>query len=624
MRLPTFEQFAAVRRIGSPAFDPSGEWLAYIASTSGQQNLWIQPSRGGFARQLTALSDWRVSEFAWSPGGDRIAFTADHHGDEQYQVYVIDAAGGWPRKLTDAPEAQHALGGWLPDGSGILVSANDREPSEIDPQVLDPDTGERDRLMTGGQFYAFRGSPDGRWATLVEFKGNTDQDIHLFDLERRTARVVTAHEGESIFVPVDWARDSRSFYLLTNHERELTALAAYRLDEDRWQVVHAPPHDVEGFALARNGETTLARMNVDGASRLQAYDMTRGEEIPLPGLPYGEVQDFTLHPTERRAVLALSRATEATNLYHLELGSEPVPLEQSMLGGIDLDTLVDPGLVSFASFDRDVPAWLYRPEGPGPHPFVVSIHGGPEAQERPRYAYDGLYQYLLSRGIGVLAPNIRGSTGYGRAYQKLIHRDWGGDELEDIRHAAEWLRAQEFVDGDRIGVYGGSFGGFATLSALARLPEYWAVGVDVVGPSNLVTFASSVPPHWRPFMRDLVGDPEDDREMLEARSPITYVDRIRAPLLVIQGANDPRVVQAESDQMVERLRERGLEVEYYVDPEGGHGASDTEGRLRWYRMIAEYLETRLAIGPPPNSTPNPAPSSAPDPAPDPALNPTAG
>ena len=596
MSLPTFEQFAAVRRVGSPAFSPSGEALAYIASTSGQQNVWIQPSRGGFARQLTALSDHRVHEFAWSPDGHRIAFTADHHGDEQYQVYVIGAAGGWPRKLTDAPQAQHVLTGWLPDGSGILVSANDRDPSQVDPQVLDPETGERDRLLTGGQFYAVHGSPDGRWVTLVEFRGNTNQDIHLFDLERREARVVTAHEGESKFVPESWSRDSRSFYLRTNHEREITALAVYALDEDRWQVIHAPPHEVEGFALAQNGETTLARMNVDGASRLQAYDMTRGEEIPLPELPSGEIQDFTLHPTERRAVLALSRATEATNLYHFELGGEAVPIEQSMLGGIRPGELTEPELIRYPSFDREIPAWLFRPEGPGPHPFLLSIHGGPEAQERPRYAYDGLYQYLLSRGIGVLAPNIRGSTGYGRTYQKLIHRDWGGAELEDIRHAAKWLRAQDFIEADRIGVYGGSFGGFATLSALARLPEYWSVGVDVVGPSSLVTFASSVPPHWRPFMRDLVGDPEDDREMLLERSPITYVDDIRAPLLVIQGANDPRVVQAESDQMVARLRERGLEVEYYVDPEGGHGASDSEGRLRWYRMIAEYLEARLAPG----------------------------
>jgi dipeptidyl aminopeptidase/acylaminoacyl peptidase len=443
-------------------------------------------------------------------------------------------------------------------------------------------------------YYAGHVSPDGRWLTVVEFKGNMDQDIHLLDLDTREVRNLTAHEGESVFLPSGWSRDSGSFYLLTNHGREFTALGVYGLEQDRWQVIHAPEHDVEDFALARSGETTLASINAAGASRLQAYDMTTGAEIALPDLPHGVVHEFALHPSERRAVLALGRPTEATNLYHFGFDGDVQPLEQSMLGGIDPESLPEPDSIAYASFDRDVPAWLYRPEGDGPYPFVLSIHGGPESIERPEYRYDGLYQYLLSRGIGVLAPNIRGSTGFGRTYQKLIHRDWGGDELEDIRHAAEWLRAQPWADADRLAVYGGSFGGFATLSALARLPEYWAVGVDVVGPSNLVTFAGSVPPHWRAFMRDLVGDPEDDRDMLLERSPITYVDRIRAPLLIIQGANDPRVVQAESDQMVERLRERGLEVEYYVDPEGGHGASDRAGRLRWYRMIATYLEDRLA------------------------------
>ena len=226
---------------------------------------------------------------------------------------------------------------------------------------------------------------------------------------------------------------------------------------------------------------------------------------------------------------------------------------------------------------------------------VVSIHGGPEAQERPAYAYNGLYQYLLSRGIGVLAPNIRGSSGYGISYQKLIHRDWGGGELEDIRHAAEYLRTLEWVDASRVAIFGGSFGGFATLSALTRLPEYWATGVDLVGPSNLVTFVESVPPFWRPTMRDWVGDAEDDRDLLLERSPITYIDQVRAPLLVMQGANDPRVVQAESDQMVEALRQRNLGVTYYVDEKSGHGPSSRADSVKWMKMIGEYLEDKLIV-----------------------------
>jgi dipeptidyl aminopeptidase/acylaminoacyl peptidase len=207
--------------------------------------------------------------------------------------------------------------------------------------------------------------------------------------------------------------------------------------------------------------------------------------------------------------------------------------------------------------------------------------------------YNGLYQYLLNRGFGILAPNIRGSSGYGKTYQKLIHRDWGGAELGDIEHAAKYLQSLDWVDTNRICVYGGSFGGFATLSAVTRLPGYWALGVDLVGPSNLLTFVNSVPPHWRSFMRGWVGDAEDDREMLVERSPITYVDQVRVPMLVIQGAKDPRVVKAESDQMVERIRKNGGDVRYYVDEQEGHGATRRENSVKWMKMVAEYIEEYL-------------------------------
>jgi dipeptidyl aminopeptidase/acylaminoacyl peptidase len=209
------------------------------------------------------------------------------------------------------------------------------------------------------------------------------------------------------------------------------------------------------------------------------------------------------------------------------------------------------------------------------------------------YNYNGLYQYLLSRGFAILAPNIRGSTGYGISYQKLIHRDWGGAELKDIEHAALYLRSLDWVDSNRIAVYGGSFGGFATLSAVTRLPQYWALGVDIVGPSNLITFVKAVPPFWKRLMKAWVGDPDEDQAMLIERSPITYVDQIRVPLLVIQGAKDPRVVKAESDQMVEKIRARGGDVRYYVDEEEGHGATRRANAVKWMRMISEYLEEHL-------------------------------
>jgi dipeptidyl aminopeptidase/acylaminoacyl peptidase len=204
-----------------------------------------------------------------------------------------------------------------------------------------------------------------------------------------------------------------------------------------------------------------------------------------------------------------------------------------------------------------------------------------------------MYQYLLSLGIGILAPNIRGSTGYGKSYQKLIHHDWGGDELKDLEAAATYLRSLPWVDSSKIGVYGGSFGGFATLSCVSRLPDYWAAAVDIVGPSNLVTFAKAVPPTWRRFMAEWVGDPETEADFLLERSPITYVDQIKTPIFVIQGAKDPRVVKAESDQIVQRLRERGVEVRYDVYEDEGHGFTKRENDLKALADTTDFFAKYL-------------------------------
>jgi dipeptidyl aminopeptidase/acylaminoacyl peptidase len=253
---------------------------------------------------------------------------------------------------------------------------------------------------------------------------------------------------------------------------------------------------------------------------------------------------------------------------------------------------VSPELISYPTFDgRQIPAWLYKPRKRGRIPVVLSVHGGPQAQERP--VYNGFYQYLVSRGIAVLATNIRGSTGYGKTYQQLVSRDWGGGDVKDWDHAAKWLLEQPWVDPKRIGVFGGSYGGFASLSCVTRLPDYWAAGVDIFGPSNLVTFAKAVPPTWRRFIVKEVGDPETEVDFLMERSPITYVENVKAPLLVIQGATDPRVVKAESDQMVEKLRSLGREVEYVVFDDEGHGFTRRANQLRAWRLSADWLERHL-------------------------------
>jgi dipeptidyl aminopeptidase/acylaminoacyl peptidase len=599
--LPRFEQFFAVRRFQPTlAFTPDGNAILFSTDTSGQFNLWRSPAERGPLAQLTAFEENALRSVTVTPDGREIVFSADRHGDEFHQLYRLPAAGGWPEPITDEPNVQHYVfqEGWSPDGTRLAYSANARTPTDMEVWVRDWATGETRPVFGEGRYaLAASWSPDGTRLLAADVRWNTDTSLFLVDPETGSADELTPHDEETRFLPGPWARDGSGFYLLTDEGREHLGLAFFRLAERRYEWLQTPAADVEAVAGSADGRVLVWLVNDRGWARLHARDLETGEDLPTPQLPDGcpDLVQPTLAVSRdgRRAAILWSQPRRAGELYVVDLRTGAADrLTDSMLGGLREEDLVAPEEIRYASFDgREIPAWLYRPDGDGPRPFVLAIHGGPQSQERPLWR--PLYQYLLSRGIGVLATNIRGSTGYGKTYQKLIHRDWGGGDLRDWEHAAEWLRAQEWVDGERLGVYGGSYGGFATLTCVTRLPDYWAAAVDIVGPSNLVTFAKAVPPTWRRFMTEWVGDPETEPDFLLERSPITYVDRARAPLLVMQGAKDPRVVKGESDQMVERLRSLGREVEYVVFDDEGHGFTKRANQIRANRLAAEWLERHL-------------------------------
>jgi len=601
MSRPSFEQLFAVRRfhlLSSLTFSPDGEHVAYVHDGSGQMNLWRQPATGGPATQLTHLVEDAARHHAWTPHGFVVGI--DHHGDEQWQLHRLPAEGGVPENLTGRERTQLQLGRVHPDGERIAFNGNLARAHDQSVYVLHIPDGETQPILEDeGNHQPGPWHPDGRRIAVVRSRGNTDQDVFVLDVPTGERTPLTDHEGDEVNIPVAFDPAGESLLLITNRGHEFRWLARRRLDGDAEpETVWRGDWDVEHAAVDRAGRLLAWTVNEDGVSALHLRDLETGRDLPVPGLPRGSCLHLAVSPDGRRVAATIGLATRPFDVYVADLESGAVTrLTESFHGGVPEAELVQPEPVRYPTFDgRQVPAWLYRPRGvEGSAPVVLSIHGGPEAQERPGSASTfGLYQYLLSRGIGVLAPNIRGSTGYGKTYQSLIRRDWGGAELRDIDAAARHLRGLDWVDPDRIGVYGGSFGGFATLSAMTRLPEHWACGVDLVGPSNLVTFARAVPPFWKQRLRAWVGDPDEDTELLVERSPITYAEGVRAPLLVLQGARDPRVVQPESDQMVERLRALGREVEYHVFEDEGHGFTKRENQLRAYRLIADFLVRHLA------------------------------
>jgi dienelactone hydrolase len=600
---PSYDRFTQYFRYG--AVDTVADnSIVYTADINGQFNIWIQPftrdAVPGYQRMLTAFHDRTVRDFAVSPDGMLIYFMADRDGNEQYQLYTIASSGGDPVPITSDESVRHELnrGSIHPQGNLMAYCDNGRSRKDFDLVIRDIRSGKEKRPLQEGVIWSYPvWDKTGSRLTAIQVNSNTDTHSFIYDAKRSKAVEILPHSVEGVVEAVGWTDDGRVL-VASDIGREFRNLFLFNPNNEKLTPVFEGDNDVEGaFYTPVTGEIVYS-INTEGYSELyRGKPGSRFAKIKMPCKGHVNSSIGGMSVDRKRRSLAVVWAPDSKPpeivIVGIRTGKGSI-LTDSMAGGVP-EGIPSPELIQFKSFDgRMIPAFYYRPAfRRTKFPAVLSIHGGPESQERPGWGYEGLYQFLQFYGIGILCPNVRGSTGYGKSYQKLIHRDWGGNELQDFRAAAEWLRSRKEVDGSRIAVFGGSFGGFAALSCVTRLPEYWVAGVDICGPSNLVTFCRSVPPFWLRFMKEWVGDPETEADFLMERSPITYIDRTKADMLIIQGANDPRVVKAESDQMVEKLRQLGRHVEYMVFPDEGHGFTKSENARKGFGAAALFLVEKL-------------------------------
>jgi dipeptidyl aminopeptidase/acylaminoacyl peptidase len=582
-----FARYLKVRGAWGPSWSPDGQRVSFLTEITGVPQVWEVASRApSWPEQLTFYEE-RVSGAWYSPEEDRLLFGMDAGGNERSQLFLLES--GEVRDLTNNPEAIHYPGGFSPDGRRVAYTATRRNGTDFDVFVQGVPEGEPETVWEVSGYHTVADwAPDGRALIVSRHHSNVNNDLYRLDLETGEATLLTPHEGDARFSGANVTPDGGSLYLATDRDGEFSRLA--RLDLATLQLEYLTPddRDVEGVALSRDGRYLVASRNVDGYSDVLLFS-GRGSRMPDPEIPSGIVGGFEFSPDSGRLAFTLTAPERNPDVWVVELpDGEARRLTRSSTAGIPPRRFRKPLVLRYTSFDgREIPALFYEPEAENA-PVIVNVHGGPESQARPAFA--PVTQYLLNSGYAVFFPNVRGSTGYGKAYTHLDDVRLRMDSVADLAHAAYWLR--EHGHG-RIAVMGGSYGGFMVLAALTAYPDLWTAGVDIVGIANLVTFLENTGSYRRSLREPEYGSLEKDREFLESISPIHKAENIKAPLMVVHGKNDPRVPVGEAEQIVERVQGNGGTVEYLLYQDEGHGLAKLENRLDAYPKIVAFLGRHL-------------------------------
>jgi dipeptidyl aminopeptidase/acylaminoacyl peptidase len=582
-----FARYLKIRSAYGASWSADGRWVSFLTDITGVPQVWEVPVGGGWPEQLTFYEE-RIMGAGYSPVEHRVLFSMDAGGNERSQLYILE--GGEVRDLTRAPDAIHYSGGFSPDGRRIAYTATRRNGTDFDVFVQDLD-GEPEMVWEVSGYHTVADwGPDGGSLIVSRHHSNLNNDLYELDLTSGVATLLTPHEGDARFSGARVTPDGASAYLATDRDGDFVRLA--RLDLSTMALEYLTPDDwdVEGVELSRDGRYLLTSRNVEGYSDFMLFN-GRGRRMPGPRMPAGILGGFAFSPDSGRLAFTLTGPARNPDVWTVELpDGEPRRLTRSSTAGIPSRTFRRPRLVRYPTFDgRQVPALFYEPDERGA-PVVVNVHGGPESQSRPLFA--PVTQYLLGRGYAVLSPNVRGSTGYGKAYTHLDDDYLRMDSVRDLAHAAGWLKEEGH---GQVAVMGGSYGGFMVLAALTEYPDLWTAGVDIVGIANMVTFLENTGSYRRALREPEYGSLERDREFLESISPIHKAGKIRAPLMVIHGKNDPRVPVGEAEQIVHRVRENGGTVEYLLYEDEGHGLAKLRNRLDAYPKIAAFLDEHLSI-----------------------------
>jgi dipeptidyl aminopeptidase/acylaminoacyl peptidase len=592
-------RMAKVGAASSPSFSPDGSRIAFVTNISGLPQVWTMPTAGGYPSLVTSFDD-PVGFVTWSPDGQWLAFNVAPGGGFNEQIYVVRPNGTELRRLTDGGKAGNFLDGWSPDGRFIAYSSNRRDPSARDSYLVDVATGQSRMVAQNRGIGSIDDvSRDGKYAIVSRLVNRGDNNLYLVRLSDSKETLLTPHDGPGQFGGISFSPDGRAIYLISNKDRDLTALARIRVGPDDQpgpiEVLAARDDGELGGAVMNEQGTSVALLwNVAGRSELSFYNTATGKMVPGPKMPAEIVGGLDFSNDGRRLAMAIAGASAPGNIWVLDLTSKQLTqITQSPHAGIDLSKLVRPELVRYKAHDGlELSGWLYRPVGmTRPGPIVLSFHGGPEGQERP--GFNSMYQALLSRGIAVFAPNVRGSSGFGKKFVNLDNGALRENGVKDIKASVDYVVSAGVADPKRVGIVGGSYGGYMVMAGLTEYPDMFAAGANLYGVVNFETFFKNTQPWMAAISKIEYGDPDKEADMLRRLSPLTRIDRVKAPTIVLHGANDTNVPVIEAEQVVENLKKRNVPVEYVLFPDEGHGWRKTPNRIRSTVSIVRFFEKHL-------------------------------
>jgi dipeptidyl aminopeptidase/acylaminoacyl peptidase len=596
----TVRLMASVGSCSSPTFSPDGTRLAFVSDMSGVPQVWTVAASGGWPELVTALDD-QIRAVAWSPDGAWLACAAAPGGGMNQQVYLVRPDGAGLRRLTPGGTETNHLGDWTEDGRALVIASNRRNPAAMDPYLVDIASGTWQQVLESPGVGDLSVSRDMRLAVHTRRVNRGDMNCYLIDLATGMEQLLTPHEGPGTFTGAHFAPDGRTIYLIADDRRDLTCFARIALAADGAPgpiepLAERPDAELQQFAINDAGDTAALLWNVSGRNELAFVDLRTNAQRPGPALPAEIANGLTFSKDGGTLAMTLSGAAAPPDIWVLQHATGTMTqVTHSPHPGVDFRAMVRPELVRFPAHDGlELSGWLYRPPGyAAPGPLALNFHGGPEGQERP--IFKSLFQALLAQGIAILAPNVRGSSGFGKRFVNLDNGALRFNGIRDIESCLNYVVNAGIADPKRIGIFGGSYGGYMVMAGMTEYPERFAAGVNLYGVVNFATFFAQTEPWMAAISKVKYGDPETEADLLHRLSPIHKIDRVIAPILVLHGANDTNVPVVEAEQVVENLTRRGIPVEYILFPDEGHGFTKTANRIRSTVAIVRWFTRYLGV-----------------------------